>query len=102
MGVGSRRSLPLPPTPTTAQTGSPTGRRVGLRRRRCGAARITERVVVVGDVHRLAPPRRLMIATQASPIGSLAGAPQRSSGAVRTRERAAQHRMEAVLEAPHR
>merc|ERR1712228_405639 len=45
-----------------------------------------------------APHRLLMIAMRASPIGSLAGAPQRSSGAARTQGRAAHSRAEVVLE----
>merc|ERR1712228_490628 len=40
----------------------------------------------------------LMIAMRASPIGSLAGASRRSSGAARTQERAAHSRAEVVLE----
>merc|ERR1712151_1293227 len=65
---------------------------------RCGAAHTMARAAVVGDARQSAPPLLLMTAMRASPIGSLAGAPRRSSGAARTQERAAHSRAEAVLE----
>merc|ERR1712228_231117 len=68
------------------------------RRRRCGAVHTMARAAVVGDARQSAPPLLLMIATRASPIGSLAGAPRRSSGAARTQEKAAHSRAEVVLE----
>merc|ERR1712228_347537 len=68
------------------------------RRRRCGAVHGMARMGVVGDARQSAPPLLLMIATRASPIGSLAGAPRRSSGAARTQEKAAHSRAEVVLE----
>merc|ERR1719145_513648 len=78
--------------------GSPIGKQVGLRRRRCGAARTTVRVALVRDARQSAPLPLLMIAMRVSPIGSLAGAPRRSSGAARTQGRAAHSRAEVVLE----
>merc|ERR1712060_152599 len=96
----SQRSLLLPRTRTIAQMGSPTGRQVGPRRRRSGAAHTTARAALVRAMAaRLsAPPPLLTTATRASPTGSLAGAPRRSSGAARTQERAAHSRVEAAPE----
>merc|ERR1712060_16676 len=67
---------------------------------RSGAAHTTARAALVRAMaaRRSAPPPLLTTATRASPIGSLAGAPRRSSGAARTQERAAHSRAEAVLE----
>merc|ERR1719382_1322193 len=98
----SQHSLLLPRTRTIAQMGSPIGRQVGPRRRRCGAAHTTARAALVGDALRLAPPPLLTTATRASPIGSLAGALRRSSGAARTQERAARSRAEAAPEGESR
>merc|ERR1712203_61422 len=98
MGADSRPRLPLPRTPTIAQMGSPIGKQVGPRRRRCGAAHTMVRAALVRDARQSAPPLLLMIAMRASPIGSLAGALQRSSGAARTQEKAAHSRAEVVLE----
>merc|ERR1712060_735926 len=94
----SRPRLPLPPTPTIAQMGSPIGKQAGPRRRRCGAAHTMARAAVVEDARQSAPPLLLMIATRASPIGSLAGAPRRRRGAARTQEKAAHSRVEVALE----
>merc|ERR1712060_797090 len=94
----SRPRLPLPRTPTIAQMGSPIGKQVGPRRRRCGVAHTMVRAALVRDARQSAPPLLLMIAMRASPIGSLAGAPRRSSGAARTQEKAAHSRAEVVLE----
>merc|ERR1712083_321757 len=76
------------------------GKQAGRRRRRYGAAHTMLRAALVRamDARQSAPPPLLMIAMRASPIGSLAGAPRRSSGAARTQGRAAHSRAEVVLE----
>merc|ERR1712060_190889 len=94
----SRRNLPLPPTPTIAQTVSPIGKQAGPRRRRGGAAHTMVRVVLVRDARQSAPPLLLLIAMRASPIGLLAGALRKSNGAARTQEKDAHSRAEVVLE----
>merc|ERR1712061_813939 len=94
----SRPRLPLPPTPTTAQTVSPIGKQAGPRRRRCGAAHTMVRAALVRDARQSAPPPLLMIAMRASPIGSLAGAFRKRHGAARTQEKDAHSRAVVVLE----
>merc|ERR1712113_2185 len=64
----------------------------------CGAAHTMVRAALVRDARQSAPPLLLLIATRASPIGSLAGASRRRSGAARTQERAAHSRVEVALE----
>merc|ERR1712076_268144 len=81
-----------------AQMGSPIGKQVGPRRRRCGAAHTMVRAALVRDARQSAPPPLLMIAMRASPIGSLAGALRKSNGAARTQEKDAHSRAEVVLE----
>merc|ERR1712190_173744 len=63
-----------------------------------GAAHTMVRAALVRDARQSAPPLLLLIAMRASPIGSLAGAPRRRSGAARTQEKAAHSRAEVVLE----
>merc|ERR1712083_247818 len=96
----SRPRLPLPPTPTIAQMGSPIGKQAGRRRRRYGAAHTMVRAAPVRATaaRQLSQPLLLLIAMRASPIGSLAGASRRRRGAARTQERAAHSKVEVALE----